>query len=199
MRKKRGTSKTCVEKSSIPSVDVHIANNNLVFCCYICICFWNFTRLITVLKNFFFNFFTSMGGGGGGGGGGLPRYGGGALHSATMYLLFGAAYWSLGRRGYFGVSNVALVWIVIIALPVKLLFSWMPQNPIDGKSELVQAMAWCIRQQAISGTNVDPNLWHHIQLTKPQWVKVCRQYTFWKQVWILAAFIIIWVCISLWN
>ena len=38
MRKKRGTSKTCVEKSSIPGVDVHVAKNNLVFCCYTCTC-----------------------------------------------------------------------------------------------------------------------------------------------------------------
>ena len=30
-------------------------------------------------------------------------------HSAPMYLLFGAVYWSLGCRGYFGISNVALV------------------------------------------------------------------------------------------
>ena len=33
------------------------------------------------------------------------------IHSATvpMHLLFGDVYWSLGRREYFGVSNVALV------------------------------------------------------------------------------------------
>ena len=30
-------------------------------------------------------------------------------HSAPVYLLFGALYWSLGRRGYLDVSNVALV------------------------------------------------------------------------------------------
>ena len=30
-------------------------------------------------------------------------------HSAPKYLLFGAVYWSLARRGYFGVSNVAPV------------------------------------------------------------------------------------------
>ena len=30
--------KTCIEKLSILSVDVHVTNNNLGFCCYICIC-----------------------------------------------------------------------------------------------------------------------------------------------------------------
>ena len=30
-------------------------------------------------------------------------------HSAPMYLLFGAIYWSLGRRGYLGASNITLV------------------------------------------------------------------------------------------
>ena len=47
-----------------------------------------------------------MGGRRGGGGAYLDLVG---AHSAAMYLLFGAVYWSLGRRGYFGVSNVALV------------------------------------------------------------------------------------------
>ena len=28
---------------------------------------------------------------------------------APMYLLFGAVYWSQGRQGYFGISNVVLV------------------------------------------------------------------------------------------
>ena len=42
----------------------------------------------------------------GGGGGYLDLVG---EHSAPMYLLFGAVYWSLGHRGYFRVSNVAFV------------------------------------------------------------------------------------------
>ena len=50
---------------------------------------WNFTRLITRMK-----ICSGLGVG---------------EHSAPMFLLFGAVYWSLGRRGYFGVSNVALV------------------------------------------------------------------------------------------
>ena len=37
-RQMRGTSKTCVEKSSTQSVDVHVADDNIVFCCNICIC-----------------------------------------------------------------------------------------------------------------------------------------------------------------
>ena len=32
-------------------------------------------------------------------------------HAVPMYLLFGAVYWSLGRRWYLGVSNVALVFL----------------------------------------------------------------------------------------
>ena len=38
----------------------------------------------------------------------------------------------------------------------------MPQNPIDDKSTLVQVMAWCLRHQAITWTNVDPDLCHHM-------------------------------------
>ena len=45
------TSKTDVEKSSKPSVDVHVANNNLVVLAatYVFVV-WNFTRLITMLR-----------------------------------------------------------------------------------------------------------------------------------------------------
>ena len=51
--------------------------------------------LFETSPDFFFFFF-----GGGGGGGEAP-----------MYLLLGDIYWFLGRRGYLGVSNVALVFI----------------------------------------------------------------------------------------
>ena len=63
---------------------------------------WNFTRLITRLKSFFFLFFF------------LPRFGGGSL-SSNVFTIY-AIYWSLGRRGYFGVSNVVLV-IVMLCTP----------------------------------------------------------------------------------
>ena len=70
--------------------------------------FWNFTRLITRLKRVFFCFF-------------LPQFGGGALSSNIFTIC--AIYWSLDRRGYFGVSNVALVMIYEKYLWILLLFS----------------------------------------------------------------------------
>ena len=36
---------------------------------------------------------------------------------------------------------------------------WMPQNPFDDKSALLQVMAWC--HQA-TWTNVDPDLFYHM-------------------------------------
>ena len=51
---------------------------------------WNFTRLITRLERFFFKPFWW-----------------GALSSNVFTIC--ALYWSLGRRGYFGISNVVLV------------------------------------------------------------------------------------------
>ena len=45
---------------------------------------------------------------------------------------------------------------------------WMPADPIDGKSTLVQVTAWwpqvfgAIRQQAIAGTSVDQDTWCHV-------------------------------------
>ena len=50
---------------------------------------WNFTRLITRLESFFNSIWL------------------GALSSNVFTIC--ALYWSLGRRGYFGVSNVVLV------------------------------------------------------------------------------------------
>ena len=38
----------------------------------------------------------------------------------------------------------------------------MPQDLTDDKSTLVQVMAWCHRQQAITWASVDPDLWHHM-------------------------------------
>ena len=50
-------------------------------------------------------------------------------HSAPIYLLFGAVYWSLGRRWYFGVSNVALVVEVFVlsgfGLSIVILCVWV--------------------------------------------------------------------------
>ena len=40
----------------------------------------------------------------------------------------------------------------------EIVLRWMPQNPTDDKSTLVQVMACAIRQQAITWVNVDPHL-----------------------------------------
>ena len=57
---------------------------------------WNFTRLITRLKRFFFFFFN------------LDLVGEHSWCSSNVFTIC-AVYRSLGRRGYFGVSNVVLV------------------------------------------------------------------------------------------
>ena len=54
----------------------------------------------------------------------LPRFGGGELSSNVFAIC--AEYWSLGRRWYFGVSNVALVlqwWDAEISHPSVVFFS----------------------------------------------------------------------------
>ena len=38
----------------------------------------------------------------------------------------------------------------------------MPMDLTDGKSTLVQVMAWCHQQQAITWANVDPDLCRHM-------------------------------------
>ena len=39
---------------------------------------------------------------------------------------------------------------------------WMSLDFTDDQPILVQVMAWCLRQQAISWANVDPHLCHHM-------------------------------------
>ena len=95
MRKKGGTSKTRIEKSSIPrsinpratrrgvvgvtitSGDVHVANNNLVFCCYICICCLKLHQANYHVEEFWIIFFIFLwvGGWRRGGGGYLDMVG----------------------------------------------------------------------------------------------------------------------------
>ena len=64
------------------------------FCCYICICYLKLHQADYKVEELGFFFF-------------LPRFGRGALSSNEFTIC--AVYWSLGRRGYFGVSNVVLV------------------------------------------------------------------------------------------
>ena len=49
---------------------------------------------------------------------------------------------------------------VTCACSVKL--SWMPRLITDDESSLIQVMAWCLRQQIITWTNVDQVLWWHM-------------------------------------
>ena len=67
-----------------------------IFCGYICICCLKLHQADYQVEEVFFFFFF------------LPRFGGGALSSNAFTIC--AVCWSLGHRGYFGVSNVALVY-----------------------------------------------------------------------------------------
>ena len=75
-------SKTCVEKSGIPRVDVHVQNNNLVFAAAYVFLLFETLPADYMLKSFYFLWVDGWvevcvcvcvcgGGGGGGGGGGL--------------------------------------------------------------------------------------------------------------------------------
>ena len=60
---------TMRRKSSIPSVDVHVANNNLVFSCYICICCLKLQQADYHVEEFLIIPILTFWWGGGGGGG----------------------------------------------------------------------------------------------------------------------------------
>ena len=101
-----------------------------IFCCYICTC-------ICCLK--------------------LHQVGEGFLNSilwgplSSNVFTICAVYWSLGRRGYFGVSNVALVFcdnftktseITRISLEITLAVFWYCQGPISLKNFNTIQMWW---------------------------------------------------------
>ena len=65
-----------------------------IFCCNICICCLKLHQADHKVEEFVF----------------LPRFGGGALSSDVFTIC--AVYWSLCHRGYYGVSNVVLVYLV---------------------------------------------------------------------------------------
>ena len=51
--------------------------------------------------------------------------------------------------------------INILSISSEIGHRWMLQDLTDNKSTLVQVMTWAVRQQAITGANIDPNLWGH--------------------------------------
>ena len=91
---------------------VTVSQCNHFICCHICICCLKLHQADYKIEEVFFF---------------KPRFGGGAL-SANVFTIC-AVYWSLGRRGYFGISNVALVnhiptWLsFMILLTIRLLIS----------------------------------------------------------------------------
>ena len=55
-----------------------------------------------------------------------------------------------------------MLWINFRGTFCEIVFRWLPYNTFDDKSTLVEVMAWCHKQQAITGANVDPDLHHHM-------------------------------------
>ena len=109
-----------------------------------------------------------------GGGDGLSRYGGGALHPAPMYLLFGAVYWSLRRPGYFGVSNFVLVWYELLSL-YALHFNWFIYVL---KLQLVPCTVACAQVLAYARTVLQDFIWivqrPHVFVSDQELLLICR-------------------------
>ena len=86
-----------------------------------------------------------------------------------------AVYWSLGRRGYFGVSNVVLVVIDRWSISCEIAFRWMPLYLItDDKSTLGQVMAWCHQATSHYLSQCCPRSLSPFNVTRPQWVNTLR-------------------------
>ena len=56
-----------------------------------------------------------------------------------------------------------MIWINFMSSLREIILKLMPQKLFDGKSTLVQVMAWCHQEaQANTWANVDPDLCHHM-------------------------------------
>ena len=47
---------------------------------------------------------------------------------------------------------------MLVIKSCEIILRWMPQNTLDGEPTLVQIMAWCLQQLAITWANVDIDL-----------------------------------------
>ena len=85
-----------------------------------------------------------------------------------------------GSRVAEGLSafNVGLVRIGTMSTSCAIGFRWVPQNPIDNKSTLVQVMAWCRQATSHYMSLCWPRFISPYGVTRPQWVKphvLCSQ------------------------
>ena len=64
-----------------------------------------------------------------------------------------------------------ILWIIYVidgwGISCKLALRWMSLDLTDDKTTLVQVMAWCVRQQAITWADVDPDLCRHMASLGP--------------------------------
>ena len=55
-----------------------------------------------------------------------------------------------------------LVILSSLGICCEIAFWLIPENLTDEKSTLVQVMDWCHGQQAITITNIEPDIYHHL-------------------------------------
>ena len=72
----------------------------------------------------------------------------------------------ISGSNFTSVSFKPISWIDILSTSRKIGLRWMPQNPIDDKSTLVQVMAWC-RQATLRGPKFTQI---YVTIIRPQWV-----------------------------
>ena len=64
-----------------------------------------------------------------------------------------------------------LIWLIdILSTSSKISLGWMPQNPTDGKSTLVQVMAWCYQATGYGLSQCWPRSLSPNGITRPEWV-----------------------------
>ena len=107
---------------SLDCFTMRLFHSATIFCCYICTCICCLKLHqadYQVGEVFFF----------------LTQFGGGALSSNVFTIC--AVYWNLGRRGYFGVSNVVLVCCCNISTHNRLLYKSMKSTTVAIIHQLV--------------------------------------------------------------
>ena len=70
----------------------------------------------------------------------------------------------------------------ILSIQVNITLEWMPEDHVDGKSTLIQVMAWCHQATSHYLNQCWPRFLIPCGATRPQWVNVVVQFVLWPPI-----------------
>ena len=95
----------------------------------------------------------------------------------------------MGDGGCYLLSVISehMLWVKFVSTSCEIPFKWIPHNTFDVNSRLVQVMAWCRQQQAITWAVVDQDLrcQYAANITKIYLFEIACSFQFTCEYWCL--------------